>query len=217
LNQQSTPLPHRLLDDIISFDIFGSHRVTAQSVKDRVAKRPKATGQPKRRRADRYSKPFRSKPKPEGYVFGRPTLYRPEYCQRAIEFMGQGYSVTALAGELQIAKETIYLWIREHADFMHAINRGRAARVAALETKLLTTSQGVGVTAAIFALKNADPGEWQDRYHTETKVNVSIEQMSDAELLAIISRANTPALIEAKPVETATDVAGSACPTKGRR
>ena len=67
--------------------------MTAQSLKARVAKRLKAVGQPKRRRADRYSKPFRSKPKPEGYVFGRPTLYRPEYCQRAIEFMGQGYSV----------------------------------------------------------------------------------------------------------------------------
>ena len=118
-------------------------------------------------------------PKPGGYVFGRPTLYRPEYCQRAIEFMGQGYSVTALAGELQIAKETIYGWIREHADFMHAINTGRAARVAALEAKLLTTSQGVGVTAAIFALKNADPDEWQDRYQTETKVNVSIEKVPD--------------------------------------
>jgi transposase-like protein len=185
-----------------------------------VAKRPKATGQPKRRRADRYSKPFRSKPKPEGYVFGRPTLYRPEYCQRAIEFMGQGYSVTALAGELQIAKETIYLWIREHADFMHAINRGRAARVAALETKLLTTSQGVGVTAAIFALKNADPDEWQDRYNTETRVNVSIEHVSDAELLAIISKGqNAPALIEAKPVEAklepaevATDVTDTCRP-----
>ena len=179
--------------------------MTAQSLKARVAKRLKATGQPKRRRRDRYSKPFRSKPKPEGYVFGRPTLYRPEYCQRAIEFMGQGYSVTALAGELQIAKETIYGWIREHADFMHAINMGRAARVAALEAKLLSTSQGVGVTAAIFALKNADPDEWQDRYHTETKVNVSIEQMSDEELLAIIAGARTPVLIEAKPVEAVTD------------
>ena len=83
---------------------------------------------------------------------------------------------------------------------------GRAARVAALEAKLLSTSQGVGVTAAIFALKNADPDEWQDRYYTETKVNVSIEQMSDEELLAIIARARTPVLIEAKPVEAAKDV-----------
>ena len=57
------------------------------------------------------------------------------------------------------------------------------------------------MTAAIFALKNADPDEWQDRYHTESKVNVSIEQMSDEELLAIIAGARTPVLIEAKPVE----------------
>jgi hypothetical protein len=65
------------------------------------------------------------------------------------------------------------------------------------------------VTAAIFALKNADPTEWQDRYYTETKVNVSIEKMSDAELLTIAAKARTPALIEAKPVETATDVTDS--------
>ena len=179
-------------------------------LKDRTAKRLKAAGQPRRRRKDRDSKPFRSKPKPEGYVFGRPTLYRPEYCQRAIEFMGQGYSVTALAGHLGVTKNAVYEWMTAHRDFGDAINRGRAARVAALEAKLLTTSQGVGVTAAIFALKNADPDEWQDRYHTETKVNVSIEHVSDAELLAIISRANTPALIEAKPVVIATDVTDTA-------
>ena len=50
---------------------------------------------------------------------------------------------------------------------------GRAARVAALETKLLATSQGVGVTAAIFALKNADPDEWQDRYYTKCRMLTS--------------------------------------------
>ena len=120
-------------------------------------------------------------------------------------YMGQGYSVTALAGHLGMSKDAIYDWINHYPDFCHAVNMGRAARVAALEAKLLSTSQGVGVTAAIFALKNADPDEWQDRYRTETKVNVSIKQMSDEELLAIISKASTPALIEAKPVEAATD------------
>ena len=185
----------------MTLDQRSEDSVTAQSLKDRVAKRLKAAGQPKRRRVDRFSKPFRSKPKPEGYVFGRPTLYRPEYCQRAIDYMGQGYSVTALAGHLGMSKDAIYDWINHYPDFCHAVNMGRAARVAALEAKLLSTSQGVGVTAAIFALKNADPDEWQDRYHTESKVNVSIDQMSDEELLAIISKANAPALIEAKPVE----------------
>ena len=170
--------------------------MTAQSLKDRVAKRLKATGQPKRRRRDRYSKPFRSKPKPEGYVFGRPTLYRPEYCQRAIEFMGQGYSVTALAGHLGISKDTIYDWITTHRTFADAINMGRSARVTALEAKLLNTSKGVGVTAAIFALKNADPDEWQDRYNTESKVNVRVERIPDHELMRIASTASSPLLIE---------------------
>jgi hypothetical protein len=82
-----------------------------------------------------------------------------------------------------MSKDAIYDWINHYPDFCHAINMGRAARVAALGAKLLTTSQGVGVTAAIFALKNADPNEWQDRYYTETKMNVSIEQLSDAESL----------------------------------
>ena len=170
--------------------------MTPQLLKDRVAKRLKAAGQPKRRRRDRYSKPFRSKPKPEGYEFGRPTLYRPEYCQRAIAFMGQGYSVTALAGHLGVSKDTVYLWINTLRDFSDAINMGRAARVAALEAKLLSTSQGVGVTAAIFALKNADPDEWQDRYNTESTVNVKIERIPDAELMRIASNGRAPLLIE---------------------
>jgi hypothetical protein len=178
--------------------------MTAQSLKDRVAKRLKAAGQPKRRRADRFSKPFRSKPKPEGYVFGRPTLYRPEYCQRAIEFMGQGYSVTALAGHLGMSKDAIYDWINLYPNFCHAINKGRAARVAALEKKLLSTSQGVGVTAAIFALKNADPTEWQDRYNTESTVNVKIERIPDAELMRIASNGRAPLLIEGETVNQVT-------------
>jgi hypothetical protein len=191
----------------MTFDQRSEDSVIARSLRDRVAKRLKATGQPKRRRADRYSKPFRSKPKQEGYVFGRPTQYRPEYCQRAIDFMGQGYSVTALAGHLGMSKDAIYDWINHYPDFCHAINMGRAARVAALETKLLTTSQGVGVTAAIFALKNADPDEWQDRYYTETTVNVPIEKMSDAELMAIISGAKP--VIEAKPSKAIEAVTGA--------
>ena len=56
------------------------------------------------------------------------------------------------------------------------------------------------MTAAIFALKNADPDEWQDRYYTETRVNVSIES---TRVLAIIAGARTPVLIKGKPVETA--------------
>ena len=79
--------------------------MTAPSLKNQIKGRMMTRiGGPPKRRKDRYSKPFQSKPKPEGYVFGRPTLYRPEYCERAIAFMSQGYSVTALAGHLRDVK-----------------------------------------------------------------------------------------------------------------
>lgn len=141
-------------------------------------------------------RPFKAKPRPDDYVTGRPTLYRPEYCQRAIEFMGEGYSVTALAGELGVSKNAVYEWMAAHREFGDAVNIGRAGRVRALEKKLLTTKIGVGVTAAIFGLKNADPDEWQDRYNTETNINVRIETLSDEQLLAIAAQRALPAPIE---------------------
>jgi hypothetical protein len=137
-------------------------------------------------------RPFkRKRPLPDGYEFGRPTLYRPEYCDLAIEVMGQGYDVTAVAGSIGVAQKTVYRWIEEYPDFCHAIEIGKARRLLALQNKLLTTAMGVGVTAAIFALKNAAPDDWQDRYNTETKITHRIEQVSDSELLAIINQHRT--------------------------
>ena len=174
--------------------------MTAQSLKDRVVM-PLKAAQPKRRRADRYIKPFQSQPKPEGYVFGRPTLYRPEYCEMVIQRMSEGFSLTAFAGFIGVSKHAIYEWIAAHADFGNAVARARAARVAALETKLLRSRKGAETTAAIFALRNADPEEWRDVKHQEHQHLHQIRQLTDAQLNAIAAQGPTPALIEAKPVK----------------
>ena len=66
------------------------------------------------------------KPKPEGYVFGRPTVYRPEYCQSVIEWGKLGKSITWMAAEIGIDKDTIYVWIEKWPDFTDAIKRAKA-------------------------------------------------------------------------------------------
>jgi len=181
--------------------------MTEQSLKDQVAERIKAAESAPGRRARVCPKPFRAKHRPEGYTTGRPTLYRPEYCQAVIDFMAQGYDLTAFAGSIDVSRETVYDWAGRFAEFRHALSVAKAKRLLALQTKLLTTNTGVGVTAAIFALKNADPDSWQDRHYNETRLSVSIERASDDELYAIIADARIPALIEAKAVEVETDVA----------
>ena len=39
---------------------------------------------------------------------GRPSGYRPEYCDLVIETMAQGHSLTAFAGLVRVGRETVY-------------------------------------------------------------------------------------------------------------
>jgi len=73
------------------------------------------------------------------------------------------------------------------------VSRARAARVAALETKLLRSRKGAETTAAIFALRNADPEEWRDLKHQEHQHLHQIRQLTDQLLNAIIAGRREPA------------------------
>jgi hypothetical protein len=58
-----------------------------------------------------------------------------------------------------------------------------------LETKLLRSRLGAETSAAIFALRNADPTEWRDIKHTEHAHMDCADQLTDAQLYAIAARA----------------------------
>jgi hypothetical protein len=128
---------------------------------------------------------------------GRPTEYRPEYCQAVIDLMAQGFSLTAFAASICVAKDTVYEWIKVHPQFSDAVARARAARVYELETKLLRSRVGAETSAAIFALRNADPTEWRDIKHIDPVPVQHIEPLTDAQLHAIAAR-------ELHPVEGLT-------------
>jgi hypothetical protein len=110
--------------------------------------------------------------------------------------MSEGYDLTAFAGSINVSRDAVYDWMVRWPDFHHAVQIATAKRLHALQRKLLTTKVGVGVTAAIFALKNAAPDDWQDRYNSTTNVNVRIESVSDDELMRIAARGAKPLTIE---------------------
>jgi hypothetical protein len=133
--------------------------------------------------------PFQRKHVPahyrNGQTFGRPSLYLPEYCDLVIAKMGEGLSLTAFAGFIGVSVDTIYGWIKCHADFSEAVSRATPARVLALETKLLRSRKGAETTAAIFALRNAAPNEWRDVKHTEHAHRLTADRLTDDQLHAI--------------------------------
>lgn len=95
---------------------------------------------------DKSDKLANGKPKPEGYVFGRPTTYRPEYCQQIIDYFAKpkfhledvliqtkhGEKVVrklicdyfptlyGFAASIGVWSQTILDWVKIHSDFNEA-------------------------------------------------------------------------------------------------
>jgi len=56
---------------------------------------------------------------------GRPSKYRPEYCQIAVEMGLHGKTIAGLAAALTVSRECIYQWARDHEAFSDALSRMR--------------------------------------------------------------------------------------------
>jgi hypothetical protein len=102
---------------------------------------------------------------------GRPSKYDPAFCDLVVPFMEQGYSTTALAGHLGVARSTVYLWMQENPAFSDAVKEGMAASAIWWENCLRNTAmKGEGnATAAIFGLKNRASDDWRDKTEVDQR------------------------------------------------
>ena len=60
----------------------------------------------------------------ENNKVGRPTKYKPEMCETAIELMKAGASLVEVAAELGICAGTVHEWKKSNPDFAAAMQRG---------------------------------------------------------------------------------------------
>jgi transposase-like protein len=56
---------------------------------------------------------------------GRPSLYKPEYCERVIELGKQGCSPMEIAADLDIDRATLYHWSDKYPDFLTSLKRAK--------------------------------------------------------------------------------------------
>jgi hypothetical protein len=125
----------------------------------------------------------------EPYTTGRPTDYRPEYCELVISEMSKGISLGAFAGTIGVSRETVYKWRTERREFSDAVARARAAQQLWWELKLGRSRKGAETTASIFVLKNIAPDQWRDLKYTEHTHTVRAEMLTDQQLNAIAAGA----------------------------
>jgi transposase len=101
---------------------------------------------------------------------GRPTKYKPEYCEMLVEHMKQLHSFESFAAKIGTHRDTLYAWCKEHPAFSDARKAGRAVLQMGMENvgKGLFTGKIKGNVAAwIFYMKNTTG--WRDDPVEETE------------------------------------------------
>ena len=64
--------------------------------------------------------------KPEDLLkVGRPSLYKPEYCETVIELGREGKSLVQMASHFDVSRPTISEWAAEHPEFSKALERAK--------------------------------------------------------------------------------------------
>lgn len=83
---------------------------------------------------------------------GRPTLYRPEYCQMLIDHMAEGLSFETFAGVVGVDRDTVFHWVHQHPDFSDA------KRKAIMKCQLYWEKLGIQISKSTTATLN-EPGK----------------------------------------------------------
>lgn len=108
-------------------------------------------------------------PKPSGYVFGRPTVYKPEFCQQAIDLGAKGKSFTQIAAHFFVSKETLYRWIAEIPDFRDAMAQSRTLSQSHWEELGYKGMQDKSIDGSLYSrsMSARFPDDWSDRSKVE--------------------------------------------------
>lgn len=129
---------------------------------------------------------------------GRPTLYRPEYCETVIELGKQGDSLVQMAAHFDVTRQTLENWASDHPEFLAALNRAKTHcqnwwEKAGREGMFLG---GSGFNAAVWkksmeARFREDYTERQEVHQTGTMEHKhSVKEMTNEELEEIIRKSS---------------------------
>ena len=106
---------------------------------------------------------------------GRPTKYEERFCQEAEIAMAEGYSLTAFAGIIGVARSTLNEWMEANPEFSEAVSRAKAKRLLHWEKAAMKVAEKGGgpgtATVIVFGLKNMGGDEWTDTTKQDVNLN----------------------------------------------
>ncbi len=75
--------------------------------------------------ADANVAPEGSPQAPQKRPIGRPSKYKPEFCQRVLELAAEGCGWADYAAEFNVDRKTLFRWGEDHEEFRAALSRAK--------------------------------------------------------------------------------------------
>lgn len=125
---------------------------------------------------------------------GRPTKYKPEFCDIVIECGREGMGKAEMAARLEIAYSNFDIWQHEHPEFQDAVKEAVRQSQAWWERqgRLATFGSipGFNATSYIFQMKNRFKEDWREKQDVDVTSNgatialtsLDLKNLTDAEL-----------------------------------
>lgn len=133
---------------------------------------------------------------------GRPSGYKPEYCDQAYKLCLLGADDKRIADFFEISEATLNRWKSEHPEFWESLKAGKENADAAVAASLYNRAKGYvskktvtatnggivtdvkvvdeyvvpDTTAAIFWLKNRQPKQWRDKQEIDHSGRIDSSQ-----------------------------------------
>lgn len=82
---------------------------------------------------------------------GRPTDYRPEYCEAVLDLGRAGKSHAQIAAALDVSRQTLHNWAASYPEFLDAITHARDLSQAWFEEKGQSGLETPGFNASLWA------------------------------------------------------------------
>ncbi|MFW0778321.1 MAG: hypothetical protein ACN2B6_11465 [Rickettsiales bacterium] len=105
---------------------------------------------------------------------GRPTAYKPEYCDKAYKLCLLGATDAEMASFFGVAESTLNNWKNDHLEFLESLKAGKEDADAAIAQSLYQQALDGNTTAQIFWLKNRRSKSWRDKQEVEHSGNIDI-------------------------------------------
>lgn len=116
---------------------------------------------------------------------GRPSKYKPEYCEMLYEHLAEGYSVRSFGGRIRVCEDTLYEWFKVYPEFSETKKEGVLAGLYSYEQDCKKMYKGEfeggNATALVWFGKNRHGWTDKQEVNQSTEIKISIDK-EDAKL-----------------------------------